>query len=298
MNYNLDTNKKTIWFAFIGAPNAGKSTLMNSLVGSKISIVTPKAQTTRNTLKGIITEGDVQIVIIDTPGIFQPKHSRLGKAMVSCAWNSVSDVDEVFVIVDCTKIHSEENQNLFNELARSKVRCNLVLNKIDLIDKDKLLQIAQALHAKVDFEQSFMISAKKQSGIASLIEFGTKKATRFGWYFAEDDLTTAPLRFMAAEMIREKLFLYTYEELPYNLDVRVEKWQDKEKVCVINAIVLVKTQSHKAMVIGQHGSMLKKVGMAARYDIEKLLDKKIFLEIHVKVEDWDKHISSKTLMQF
>lgn len=291
-------DRKTVWATFIGIPNAGKSTLLNSVVGSKVSIVTHKAQTTRTTLKGIVTEGDTQIVIIDTPGIFQTKGSKVGRIMVDCAWNSLDDVDEIFLILDCTKVTKQDNIQLIESIKKRKVNCNLVLNKIDLIKKENLLQIAQELNEKIDFKNTFMVSATKSLGLKGVIEFLKKNALTPGWFFDEDDITTAPLRFMASEIVREKLFKYTHEELPYNLEVETEKWEEKDKVVVISMLVFVRNKSHKGIVIGKGGELLKKIGTRSREDLEKLLDKKVYLNIHIKVDNWEKKVISKGFQQF
>lgn len=291
-------NKKTVWATFIGIPNAGKSTLLNSVVGTKVSIVTHKAQTTRTSLKGIVTEGDTQIVIIDTPGIFQTKGSKMGRMMVDCAWNSLDDVDEIFLILDCTKVTKQENIHLIDTIKKRKVICNLVLNKVDLIKKERLLEIAKELNEHLEFKNTFMVSATKSLGLKGLLEYLKKSARTPGWFFDEDDITTAPLRFMASEIVREKLFKYTHDELPYNLEVEVESWEDKEDVVVVSMLVMVRNKSHKGIVIGKGGELLKKIGIRAREDLELLLEKKVFLKIHIKVDNWEKRVISKGFQQF
>ena len=290
--------KKTIWATFVGIPNAGKSTLLNSVVGSKISIVTHKAQTTRTTLKGIITEGDVQIVIMDTPGIFEARRNNVERLMVDCALNSLQDVDEVFFIVDVRKPKTQDNMHVLDILKTRNIKCNLVLNKIDLIKKEQLLEIARELNDSLDFKKTFMISATKKLGIAEMLKFLQEQAKTPGWFFAEDDITSAPLRFIVSEIVREKLFLYTHDELPYNLDVEVELWEEKNDVAVISVLIAVKNKSHKSIVIGSRGELIKKVGIKAREDIEQLLGKKVYLNTHVKVHDWAKAIVSKGFKQF
>lgn len=293
----MENNRKTIWATFVGIPNAGKSTLLNSIVGSKVSIVTHKAQTTRTTLKGIVTEGDIQIVIIDTPGIFQGR-SKIERLMVDCALNSLQDSEEVFFIVDCRKSRAPENMHVLDILKSRHIKCNLVLNKIDLIKKDSLLKIAQELNEQLEFKNTFMVSATRKQGISEILEFLHNQAKVPGWFFDGDDITSAPLRFMVSEIVREKLFLYTHDELPYNLDVEVELWEEKNNNVVISVVISVRNKSHKSIVIGARGELIKKVGIKAREDIEKLLERKVYLNTHVKIQDWDKAVLSKGLMQF
>ena len=203
-----------------------------------------------------------------------------------------------FLILDSTKVKKQENIHLIETIKKRKIQCNLVLNKVDLIRKERLLEIAQELNEVMDFKNTFMVSATKSLGLKGLLDFLKKSAKTPGWFFEEDDITTAPLRFMASEIVREKLFKYTHDELPYNLEVETESWEDKEGVVVISMLVMVKNKSHKGIVIGKGGELLKKIGIKAREDLEKLLDKKVFLNIHIKVDNWERKIISKGFQQF
>lgn len=281
------TTQKTNWISFIGIPNSGKSTLLNQLIGSKISIVSPKVQTTRTMLKGIKMVDDVQLVFTDTPGIFSKVKSKLEKYMVKTAWAALQDGNITCVIIDCIKALSSENLELLNNLAKQKISPILILNKIDLIKKHELLPIIAQLKDMIEFEQLFMISALKNDGIDTLEKYFISTAIQGPWQFDPEHITDAPLRFLAAEAIREKVFLYTDQELPYNIAVIVEKWEETEKLTRIMATIKVVRLSHKKIIIGSGGSLLKKIGTKARIDIENLLGKKVFLELFVKITSWD-----------
>lgn len=281
---------KSNWITFIGVPNSGKSTLLNKLIGTKISIVSPKVQTTRSLLKGIKVIDDTQLVFTDTPGIFQTAKSNLEKHMLNSAWGSLQDANTICLIMDCTKANNEENQSLLKNLQENKVKFSLILNKIDLIQKDMLLPLIAQLSKEYEFENIFIISALKADGLHDLEKHFVKTAIDSPWHYNADDITDAPLRYLVAELIREKIFFNADQELPYNMAVEIDKWEDTGKLAKISATIKVVRQAHKKMIIGSGGLMLKKIGTQARHDIESLLAKKVFLTMFVKVTDWHNNI--------
>lgn len=280
------TNQKTNWISLIGVPNSGKSTLLNKLVGCKLAIVSPKVQTTRTMLKGIKMADDTQLVFIDTPGIFQKAKTKLEKHMLDAAWNSLGEVEKICLVMDCTKTDLEDNQALLNKLKMNNVKCSLLLNKIDLINKQELLPIVARLTKDFSFENVFMISAYKGDGLSELEEFFVKTAKSSPWHYDPENITDAPLRYLAAEIVREKIFLNTDQEIPYSTSVIVDKWEETEHLVRIDVTINVIRESHKKMIIGQKGLMVKKIGTDARIDIERMLEKKVFLSIFVKVTNW------------
>ena len=289
--------QKTNWIAFIGLPNVGKSTLVNQLVGEKVSIVTPKAQTTRHSLKGIKVEGDTQLIFIDTPGIFEARTAP-EKLMVQLAWKKIGEADEICLMVDSKKSLDKRTRQLLKQLATKKLICNLVINKIDKISKPELLHIATELNKLCQFKNTFMISALKNNGVDGLFKYFMQSAKESPWFFSQDEITNAPLYFMVAEIIREKIFFNTHQELPYNTYVETTHWEEKENITVIHASLIVKNASHKKIIIGKNGALLKKLGTQSRKEIEKLLGKKIFLNLHVKVSQFDHQESAKNLSSY
>ena len=269
--------------AIVGAPNAGKSTLVNALVGQKVAIVTPKAQTTRARLMGIALHGESQILLVDTPGIFQPKR-RLDRAMVAAAWTSARDADLVALIVDShqglTRGLAETVERL-GELARPKI---LILNKVDLVDKGKLLTLASELNARLGFEQTYMISAASGDGVADLKAGLAGRMPEGPWHFPEDEVSDATDRMIAAEITREQLYHQLHAELPYDSAVDTERYEERlDGSVAIHQQILVARDSQKAIVLGRGGSRIKAIGEAARNELAQALGRKVHLFLHVKV---------------
>lgn len=273
--------------ALIGAPNAGKSTLLNALVGAKISIVSRKVQTTRSLVRGIAVAGDAQIVFVDTPGIFAPRR-RLDRAMVKSAWSGASDADVVALLVDSRKGIDAEVEAILGRLAARKAAPILVLNKIDLVARPKLLELTAALHAQLAFAETFMISALSGDGIAHLKERLAALMPAGPWLYPEDQISDAPLRALAAEITREKIFDRLHDELPYQTTVETQAWTDrKDGSARVEQTIYVTRAAHKKIVIGEKGRTIKVIGMAARKEIEAAAEQKIHLFLFVKVrENW------------
>ncbi|MGB7125516.1 MAG: GTPase Era [Methylovirgula sp.] len=273
--------------ALIGAPNAGKSTLLNALVGAKISIVSRKVQTTRSLVRGIAVAGDAQIVFVDTPGIFAPRR-RLDRAMVKSAWSGAADADVVALLVDSRKGIDAEVEAILARLAARKAAPILVLNKIDLVARPKLLELTAALHAQLAFAETFMISALSGDGIAHLKERLAALMPAGPWLYPEDQISDAPLRALAAEITREKIFDRLHDELPYQTTVETQAWTDrKDGSARVEQTIYVTRAAHKKIVIGEKGRTIKAIGMAARKEIEAAAEQKIHLFLFVKVrENW------------
>ena len=273
--------------ALIGAPNAGKSTITNNFVGSKVSIVSPKVQTTRTLVKGIGIYGNTQIIFIDTPGIFKPKR-RLDRAMVASAWNGVGDADITVLVVDATRGYDEETKAIVARLAKNKKKAVLVLNKVDLVQKERLLVLSAELNRDFAFEQTFMISAATGQNTEEFYRYLAENLPESPWYYPEDQISDMPLKLLAAEIVREKLFLYLRQELPYSLTVEPELWERREDGSVRAEITIyVERDSQKIIVLGKGGAMIKKIGQAARREIEELLEDRVHLFLFVKVrENW------------
>lgn len=273
--------------ALIGVPNAGKSTLLNALVGEKVSIVSPKVQTTRARVTGIAIAGETQIVFVDTPGIFAPKR-RIERAMVEAAWSGAADADLVVAVVDCRTCTNDDVVALLDGLKKTGRRAVLALNKIDLVPKDKLLVAASALDEKYAFERIYMISAASGDGVGDLRDYLAGAMPEGPWLYPEDQLTDQPQRLMAAEITREKLFLQLDQELPYAATVETEQWTDQKDGSVrIEQAIFVRKDSQKAIVLGKGGSRIKSLGQAARLDMEKAFDRRVHLFLFVKVrENW------------
>jgi GTPase len=285
--------------AAIGAPNAGKSTLVNALVGAKVSIVTQKVQTTRARVRGILTEDETQLVFIDTPGIFTPKR-KLDRAMVAAAWEGLDGADATLLIVDAPAYLAGETERgaagksradadrIIEGLQSSNRKAVLVLNKIDDIARPKLLALAQGLDASGVFTDVFMISAKNGDGLKELKAFLLKKAPTGPWLYPEDQLSDISDRLMAAEVTREKLFLRLHQELPYDSTVETESWKETKSGVRIDQTIYVARDSQKPIVLGKNGQTLKIIGQAAREELTELLGVPVHLFLHVKVrEGWD-----------
>jgi GTP-binding protein Era len=278
--------------ALIGAPNAGKSTLINTLVGAKVSIVSRKAQTTRGPVRGVVTEGETQIVFVDTPGIFAPKR-RLDRAMRDAAWGAASDADALALIVDSrAEISSEETTegvaNILEGLRGRKTRRALILNKVDLVETPKLLALSARLNDALPFQETFMISAETGNGLDRLKRDLAAMMPPGPWLYPEDQIADAPMRSLAAEITREKLFERLHDELPYQTTVETDSWKDlPDGSARIEQTIFVSRDSHKKIVIGEGGRTLKAIGTAARKDIAEANESKVHLFLFVKVrENW------------
>lgn len=273
--------------ALIGAPNAGKSTLLNALVGTKVSIVTHKAQTTRAQIRGVVTEGPSQIVFIDTPGIFAPKR-RLDRAMVEAAWSGAGDADLVALIVDAERAMTGELETLLEGLTGIRRPKVLILNKIDLIKREKLLALSEALNARVEFERTFMISALSGDGVKDFLDWTARRAPPGPWHFPEDQLTDLSLALTAAEVTREKLFLRIHEEIPYNATVETERFTvQPDGSYRIDQVIYVTRDTHKKIVLGAGGQTIKAIGAEARAELMEIFETKVHLFLFVKVrEKW------------
>ncbi|HPF46928.1 MAG: GTPase Era [Alphaproteobacteria bacterium] len=269
--------------ALIGAPNAGKSTLLNSLVGSKIAIVTHKVQTTRSRLVGVAVYGQSQMIFVDTPGIFQPR-KRLERAMVAAAWEGANDADVIVLLVDSTKKLDDSTRMIAEGLKESKKKKILALNKIDIVKRDSLLALSKELNELGGFEATMMISAKTGNGLTDLQDEIANFLPESPWLYPEDHLTDITERMLASEITREKFFLRYHEELPYAATIETERWKDlKDGSVRIEQVIYVERDSQKAMVIGKGGQGLKTIGKMAREELEELLDRKVHLFIFVKV---------------
>ncbi|MBB4305161.1 GTP-binding protein Era [Rhodobium orientis] len=273
--------------ALIGAPNAGKSTLLNALVGAKVSIVTHKVQTTRAIIRGIAIEGASQLVFVDTPGIFQPKR-RLDRAMVTTAWGGAMDADLVVLVVDARKGVTDEVGAILDKLADVPHRKVLALNKIDTMRREDLLAVVESINARGRFEETFMISALTGDGVPDLGKFLAANVPQGPWHYPEDQISDLPMRSLAAEITREKLTLRLHEELPYMATVETESWEEFRNGSVrIQQTVYVSRDSHKKILLGKEGRTVKAISKAAREDIAEALGQPVHLFLFVKVrEKW------------
>ncbi|MCO5063046.1 MAG: GTPase Era [Rhizobiaceae bacterium] len=273
--------------AIIGAPNAGKSTLINQLVGAKVSIVTHKVQTTRAIVRGIATHGAAQIVFVDTPGIFKPRR-RLDRAMVTTAWGGAKDADIVLVLIDAERGLKDDAERMLEGLAEVRQPKVLVLNKVDRAKRENLLALAASANEKVAFERTFMISALNGSGCADLLDYLAGAVPAGPWYYPEDQISDLPMRQLAAEITREKLYLRLHQELPYSSHVETEKWEEKSDGSVrIEQVIYVERDSQKKIVLGEKGATIKAIGASARKEIGEILEQKVHLFLFVKVrENW------------
>ncbi|MGV2981722.1 GTPase Era [Camelimonas sp. ID_303_24] len=275
------------FIALIGAPNAGKSTLLNALVGAKVSIISRKVQTTRVLVRGIAIHGDSQMIFVDTPGIFRPKR-RLDRAMVTTAWGGAGDADAVCLLVDARKGIDEEVEAVLERLADVRKPKVLILNKIDLIQRERLLALAAAVNEKGDFQRTFMISAMKGDGVEDLKAWLAERMPVDHWHYPEDQIADAPLRQLAAEITREKLFDRLHDELPYASTVETDTWtQQRDGSVRIEQTIFVERESQRSIVLGKGGQTIKAIGSAARVDIAEAADAKVHLFLFVKVrENW------------
>jgi GTPase len=282
-----NANRRCGFIALIGAPNVGKSTLINALVGAKVTIVSHKVQTTRTLLRGIATLADAQLVFIDTPGIFQPRR-RLDRAMVSGAWVGAHDADMVGVLIDAKRGMDAETSAIIERLAgldRPKI---LLINKIDLVDKPDLLNLVKSATERVAFAATFMISALSGDGVADLKHWLAAQVPVGPWHYPEDQITDAPLRQLAAEITREKLYLRLHQELPYQSTVATESWEERPDGSIrIEQTIYVERTSQRKIVLGKGGQTIKAIGADARREIADIVDQKVHLFLFVKVrEGW------------
>ncbi|WP_283949769.1 GTPase Era [Limobrevibacterium gyesilva] len=274
--------------AIVGAPNAGKSTLLNRLTGAKLSIVSPKAQTTRFRVLGILMRGAAQMLLVDTPGIFKPKR-RLDRAMVAAAWTGAEDADLVLLLVDAKAGLTDAVREIATRLAERGGRAWLALNKSDLVPPAKLLPLTAELNAIASFQETFMVSAATGDGLNQLLDHLAAAMPEGPHLYPEDDLTDLPDRLLAAEIVREQIFLQTHEEVPYAATVETESFQERKDGSVrIEATVYVGRAGHKAILIGQGGSRIKEIGAKARAQLTSLLDRPVHLFLNVKERaGWD-----------
>ena len=282
----LETNTRCGFIAIIGAPNAGKSTLVNTLVGAKVAIVSRKVQTTRTVLRGIAVEGESQLVFIDTPGIFAPRR-RLDRAMVEAAWSGAGDADQVLLVVDAAKGIDEDVERILGKLKGRSLPMVLALNKVDRVKKAELLALAADLNARLPFAATFMISALKGDGVADLKTYLANGVPPGPWHYPEDEISDAPLRVLAAEITREKIYDRLHDELPYEAAVETTGWKDQKNGIRIEQTIFVERDSQKRIVLGKGGSMIKQLSILARKELGRLLEKPVHLFLFVKVrENW------------
>jgi GTP-binding protein Era len=271
--------------ALIGAPNAGKSTLVNALVGAKVAIVTHKVQTTRALLRGIAVVGDTQLVLIDTPGIFAPKR-RLERAMVTTAWGGAHDADMVCVLIDAKRGIDPETEIILDGLAGLRQPKVLIVNKVDLVEKPSLLALSQELNGRASFDATFMIAALSGYGVDDLKRWLVDHASKGPWHYPPDEISDAPLRSLAAEITREKLFLRLHQELPYQSTVETEIWKELPNGSVrIEQTIYVERESQRKIVLGKGGATIKAIGTDSRRELGPLIDKPVHLFLFVKVRE-------------
>ncbi|MDD9331687.1 MAG: GTPase Era [Wolbachia sp.] len=280
--------QKCLFVTIAGLPNAGKSTLINSAIGKKIAIVTPKAQTTRTQVRGISVYNNTQIIFTDSPGIFLAK-TKLEKSLVKSAWSAIKGDDVTLLLIDVANYlkNIEKIKTILVRLQRTKARCILVINKIDTVKKTELKIAYEHLNLLYKFEKIFTISALKREGISDLINYLLEVAPEGPWFYPEDQITDSSNDFLSAEITREKLFLNLHEELPYSTAVVTEQLQEKEdKSLIIRQVVFVLRDRHKKIVLGKGGSNIKKINIEARSELEKVLERKVHLFLFVKVRPW------------
>ena len=274
--------------ALIGAPNAGKSTLLNKLTGAKVSIVSPKAQTTRARVLGILLRGESQIIFVDTPGIFAPKR-RLDRAMVEAAWNGAGEADLALLLVDAKAGITDSVRDIAKRLVEAGKTISLVLNKVDLVERQSLLPLTQEAASLAPFERVFMISAQTGDGIEALLDFCVEKLPQSPYLYPEDEMTDLPDRQLAAEIVREQIFLQTRDEVPYGATVETESFKEQKNGSIrIDAVIYVAREGHKAILIGAKGARIKDIGSRARKELERLLETKVNLFLRVAERPgWD-----------
>jgi len=275
--------------ALIGEPNAGKSTILNKMVGAKISIVTHKVQTTRTRIRGVSIEDQSQIIFVDTPGLFKPRR-RLDRAMVAAAWSGAADADITLLIVEAHRGLTEGVEKIISSISKTELTRNLalVINKIDKVDVNDLLSLSKRINATHPFSETFMISAEKGKGVDDLKRWLGSNLPEGPWLYPDDQISDMPLRMIAAEITREKLILRLHQELPYQLTVETEKWEENpDKSVRIEQMIYLSRSGHKGIVLGKKGETIKAVSMASRLSIEEFLGSKVHLFLRLKVrEKW------------
>jgi len=274
--------------ALVGAPNAGKSTLMNAMVGHKVSIVTPKVQTTRSRVRGIAMHDSTQIIFVDTPGIFTPKR-RLDRAMVSAAWQGAEDGDVLLLLHDCARKKIDaDTLSIIETLKKSGARASLILNKTDLTQAEHYMARTRELSELYDFDKIFMISAETGEGVEDVKNWLAEQMPKSPYLFDPEDLSDLPMRLMAAEIMREKLFLNLHQELPYQMTVECESWEERaDGSAEIKLVIFVAREGHRGIVLGKGGQTIKRIGQAARRELEEIFDQRIHLISFVKhKKDW------------
>ncbi|MEC9414481.1 MAG: GTPase Era [Pseudomonadota bacterium] len=280
--------KSNIVVSIVGPSNSGKSTFLNSTLGEKVSIVSRKVQTTRMGLRGILNNKNVQIIFIDTPGLFEAK-TRFEKAMVENAFFNLSNADLVYFVIDGSRKLKNFEIKVLKYFKNFNKDSFLVINKIDLIDKKKLLVKSKEVNSYYEFKKTFMISAKIGEGIQDILDYTNELAISKGWLYPEDHYTDLQSAIVCEEITREKIFNLVHEEVPYNCIVKTENWSENKKILKIGQTIYVKKKNHKGIILGKDGSMVKEIGIASRIEMEKVFGKKIFLRIEVKVDkNWDK----------
>ncbi len=278
-----DVPTRSAFVALIGAPNAGKSTLLNQLVGAKVSIVTHKVQTTRAIVRGIAIRDATQIVFVDTPGIFKPRR-RLDRAMVTTAWSGARDADFVLFLIDAERGIVGDAAAILDRLSGVRQPKVLILNKIDQVKRERLLEMAAAANEKVEFDRTFMISALNGSGCDDLMAWLAEAAPPGPWYYPADQISDLPMRMLAAEITREKLYLRLHQELPYASHVETERWQEQKNGSVrIEQVIYVERDSQKKIILGRKGETIKAIGKAAREELAAILEQPVHLFLFVKV---------------
>jgi GTP-binding protein Era len=273
--------------AIIGAPNAGKSTLINALAGYKVAIVSHKVQTTRSRIRAIVIEGQSQVIFVDTPGIFVPRR-RLDEAMVKAAWTGAGDADIVLFIVDARAGLSDDVDRILKKLAQDRPQAILVLNKIDLVKREALLELAAKLNAAFAFAETFMVSAETGDGVDQLKRKLAQMMPQGPWLYPEDQIADVPMRFVASEVTREKLYERLHQELPYASTVETENWQERPDGSVrIEQVIFVEKESQRKIVLGKGGQTIREIGRRAREELSAMLERKVHLFLFVKVrENW------------
>ena len=288
MMTSVNKDSRAGFATLIGAPNAGKSTLMNAMVGQKVSIVTPKVQTTRSRIRGIAMQDEAQIIFVDTPGIFSPKR-RLDRAMVNAAWQGAADNDVLLLLNDCARVSlDDETKMIIAKLVQKEQDAALILNKIDLATPEQVLVRTAELSKLFSFEKVFMISAHTGNGLSDLKSWLAQKMPLGPYLFDPNDLSDLPVRLLAAEILREKLFLNLHQELPYQMTVESESWVEREDGSAeVRLSVFVAREGHRGIVLGKRGQTIKRISQAARKELEKVLERRIHLMCHVKYrKDW------------
>ena len=273
--------------ALIGAPNAGKSTITNHFVGSKVSIVSPKVQTTRTLVKGIGIFDNTQIIFLDTPGIFKPKR-RLDRAMVASAWSGADDADITVLLVDAKKGFDDETRAIIADLKKKNKSAVLLINKIDLVKKETFLALSSSLNEAFPFKETFFVSAATGKNLDEFYKYLADNLPESPWYYPEEQMSDMPLKLLAAEVVREKLFLFLQQEIPYALTVEPELWERREDGSVrAEMTIYVERDNQKIIILGKGGAMIKRIGQSARQELEKLLECRVHLFLFVKVrENW------------